>query len=987
MRNNSIDYAWIQISDLHIFDNTEWEVLKEAYKRLEYLEDIKFIVVTGDLHQYGDSYEKTENFLNSMMELFSLTKKDVFIVPGNHDSGKCELKEVITEFIENNVEKNHDCYREYFSKGKLVDCFAEYNEFIASFYGSSMESMYPHPEQVNVITWNKKLNIIHLNTAINCNGDNKLKQIIDIYKLSNIPKQINNKYPTIMIAHHPFESIHISHQNMLRRYITDLNVSAYLCGDLHKELYTPIMTYKRSGANIPCIVCAKGSPENLDNYSDLGCVIYVKNKEENEVEVFPYLWDDTKKNFEPCTKFNSDTGNLKFELLESDRSVDERKKKEKRRSNALTEGESIWLPDAEYATGKQARFGTFTETKIIHDFIKPESNYWGLSAVKGIGKTFVLQIKRSKISNNKKLCLPLGIKPASNNGWGTDTIHLSSKVDLSGLKEFDNVVTLWKYCIVVYAINQLINIKKRVDKKSVLAINNLEERLYKRLEEYLSEEKIDRDTFLFCTNEEYKNLDLIMKGVLVCKDWLKFISDDLENLILLQSRMEDILTLLNKESLVIMIDKVDQAIRQTKAEEPVSCDECKKRDKINTCDNPNKNEAFCLNDKTNCNSLCCYGCEKYETPYSNSNLRVYGKEVKKYEHINLWQYIQLGLVEAVEKVRREFSGIIEIYFTIRQEAFSCESGLWGENRKKLTNLTNDLWYTKEEQRDIFYDCIRCQQDEYLFDSKLIGQAGSEEETFVGIGQLCHPYARDLTETVFDSIYRHSFDRTRDIQEYGQMLTENIEKIRKCDSQLERGEEVKKLIEKHAAKLAFYDNGGEKSNNSSYYFEKNDLLPNFWAEPENFKKLIMMFTKNLLFGKEAMSICRKFNGIRGKCSKSCSQCPAQHHPFSMLFKLGMLGQIKTNHGWNKDAEQEFVHSKDVTYITGVQLINLNRDTIYILHPALTKSIEHLNVKVRHFSGFILGKELKVSQEKLEELKRDFNGLKNKEYEKKYFFDKE
>ena len=50
MRNS--EYAWLQISDLHIFDNTEINTIKAAYQRLPYKEQIKFIVVTGDLHQY-----------------------------------------------------------------------------------------------------------------------------------------------------------------------------------------------------------------------------------------------------------------------------------------------------------------------------------------------------------------------------------------------------------------------------------------------------------------------------------------------------------------------------------------------------------------------------------------------------------------------------------------------------------------------------------------------------------------------------------------------------------------------------------------------------------------------------------------------------------------------------------------------------------------------------------------------------------------------
>lgn len=333
----NVEYAWIQISDLHIFDNTELNTLKIAYQRLPYKEYIKFIVITGDLHQYKTDYKKTREFLEQLLEIFQLKKEDVFIVPGNHDSGDCDLKETITHFIESKVDKDQDCYRKYFVKGKLVDCFQEYSQFINEFYGTLATSIYPEPEQVSVRTWNNKLNIIHLNTAINCVGNNELKQIVDIYQLSNLYKDLNKKCPSIIIAHHPFDSIHESHRDTLRRNITDWKVSAYLCGDLHQEIYTPIMTYSGSGTNIPCLVCGKGTPENLDTFSDLGCIIYKKGQDDY-VEVFPFIWDKKRKCFEPYNKFNNDSGQLGFKLLSSTENIGKDRKIQKRSLDSLVEG-------------------------------------------------------------------------------------------------------------------------------------------------------------------------------------------------------------------------------------------------------------------------------------------------------------------------------------------------------------------------------------------------------------------------------------------------------------------------------------------------------------------------------------------------------------------------------------------------------------------------------------------------------------------------
>lgn len=447
--NEKVEYGWLQISDLHIFDNTEWKVMEDAYNNLEHKKYVKFILVTGDLHNFKEGYEKAKIFLEKLLVFFNLTKKDIFIIPGNHDAGGCDGKGAFTYYIENEVDRNQDCYRDYFVKGKLVDCFSEYNAFIKDFYGETAETFYRNPEQVCVKTWGNRLNIIHLNTAINCNGDNTLKQIVDIYNLSNLGSELKN-CPSIIVAHHPVEMIHQSHESYLKRFMTDWNVSAYLCGDLHKKNKRSVELF--SGRIVPEFVCGKAAPEMKDTYSDLGCVMYLKSSDKNVVEVLPYKWDSDNKRFHYYDGFETDKGMYYFELIQPQVSYNVEKKKEAQG----IKGESIWLPDAENATGTQARFDTFTSTKMIDEFLKTDSNIWGVCAVKGAGKTFVLQIKRAQMSN-KKICLPLGVKPSASNNWATDTVTFQTIESLSGFKTFNNVIVFWKYSIIVYVINQLIN--------------------------------------------------------------------------------------------------------------------------------------------------------------------------------------------------------------------------------------------------------------------------------------------------------------------------------------------------------------------------------------------------------------------------------------------------------------------------------------------------------------------------------------------------
>lgn len=965
-------YSWIQISDLHLFDNTETLILSNAFNKIAQKHDINFVVITGDLHQFGESYEKTYVFLETILKTFNLNKSDFFIIPGNHDSEKCNNKKQITYYIDKHIDEDPDCYVESFVPGQLIECFRNYNSFIQKFY--SPNSPYSNPEQVTVRVWNNQISIIHLNTAINCNGDNTLSCIIDINKLANL--DIPDNIPSIIIAHHPFSSIHISHQNALRRYITEWNVSAYLCGDLHKELLDKIYTHSSTISAIPCFVCGKATPQVHDNYSDIGCIVYEKIDE--TVHVTPYIWKSKEKRFDDSSIMSSDQGKPQFSLLY----YKNYKIETVPISKPINKDQlPIWLPDAEFADGSQVRFETYTKTNKVNNFLKDDSFVWGLSAVRGVGKTFMLQIMRSKLGKDK-LKLPVGIEPNKFNNWGTEKIDIHKSSDFTGMKDFNNVVSLWEYSFAVYSVNQLLHMQNDLTEESTELIKQIKNAIY----EYSNNNSIDRLTSALCFSDEVDGLNYIVTEVVEYPNWHRFVDHDYGILIKLRKRIKTLLKSINKSAVLIMVDKLDQAVPQTNAEIP-NCDTCDKKDYVNTCHNKNKGDNYC--DDAKCKNLCCYGCEIYQTVYSSHGLRIYGEGNRRLWHINVWQYLQQGLVEAVYNISTQFQGLIRVYYTIRQEAFAREDNLLGDQGRKIRHTVVELWYSKEEQERIFNACIRDEAPQFLYDKNILNEnENAYEMAFVGTDVLCHPFVKDLTETVFNSIYRHSFDRARDIQEYGRYLSTKIDELRKTNSSVERGEKVKKYIEDHAAKLAFHIEEGGTLSDLCYYSEKKILLPNFWANTSNFKSLLECFDKNLLFPNEAKKLCRSFNSKmfsveRITCNqKNCKNCHV--HPISMLYKLGMLGRIRINPNNDDDVEQDFIHSKMVTYITGNDIDLIQDNTIYVLHPALTKSIDHEIHRIKHFKGFIIGKGLLVKKQYLVKLQLEYKNDK-RSFNKNYFDD--
>lgn len=120
---------------------------------------------------------------------------------------------------------------------------------------------------------------------------------------------------------------------------------------------------------------------------------------------------------------------------------------------------SVWIVDAEDFSGNMDVL--YDDQQNIKDYLS-KNLYLGISATKGVGKTYLLQAKRRRINDqtNKSgehiyLCLP----PTANfeSDWGAEgssnSLENSSDFMKSKLrKDFETFVELWRYSILIYVI-------------------------------------------------------------------------------------------------------------------------------------------------------------------------------------------------------------------------------------------------------------------------------------------------------------------------------------------------------------------------------------------------------------------------------------------------------------------------------------------------------------------------------------------------------
>lgn len=305
--SNEKEIRWIQLSDLHMFASTDIECQKEALYR-QFSNTTDFIIVTGDLHQYGTSYDMTINFLEEAVEKFGITEEDVVIVPGNHDVNTLDKLTEAIQNIDKNIENDPDVYINELKK--LYMRFKKYNNFLFKFYGDFAKNYNLLENHMHY--WKNKLAILCINTALVSDENHFKPQIVDIYGLQKLDTQ---GLPCIAIMHHDYYSISDSHKPYIKNKFRELKVSATLSG--HKHRFSKDVIDLGDKETIPNFCCGKTLSSSGDLWSDIGIIEY--RWRQDEVMVIPYTWDKDKNAFVPTIKFEdsdnsvvSEEGIIKF---------------------------------------------------------------------------------------------------------------------------------------------------------------------------------------------------------------------------------------------------------------------------------------------------------------------------------------------------------------------------------------------------------------------------------------------------------------------------------------------------------------------------------------------------------------------------------------------------------------------------------------------------------------------------------------------------
>ena len=312
----------LHISDLHIVDGPAWNnmraiLLDEVEKKVSGLDDgEKLIIITGDFHNFTDeNYKKAQYFLNELFNKMKINpRKDVFVVPGNHDVANDNIMNKLFE-SDSDWKMRQEAAVTNLKQGKQeylkwrYESFKMYCDFTKKMNIYSQQDEYL-PSKVHVRNWRGKLNILHLNTVLVADGSEKRNQKVDTYAATSDDiwkEKFKLTTPTIAIGHNSFYDLNEEDQKYLSSVFYRKEVSAYLCGDQHrinrdsKEQMIRLNSGYNNISEIPNIVCMKSAADQFDFYSEFGFYWHEWNEETDLVELNGRIW---KRN-EDQTEFKS----------------------------------------------------------------------------------------------------------------------------------------------------------------------------------------------------------------------------------------------------------------------------------------------------------------------------------------------------------------------------------------------------------------------------------------------------------------------------------------------------------------------------------------------------------------------------------------------------------------------------------------------------------------------------------------------------------
>lgn len=311
------EIRWLHISDIH-FKLSNYDTKNVRRSFLETIKEkgigyYKYLFISGDLlYKYEDegNYEKSRLFIEELLKISGIEKRNVFIVPGNHDLKRDSDTDYEIEGIvikEENISERIDRL-----PNKRYRLLLERQRSFIDFYNTFLGRKYDE-ERLHNFYEREDLNVLEINSCLIAQSNDFGKLSVYLSKLlescSNISS--NKEKLSIAILHHELEYLNSYEKEEVKKILIDNNFDLILCGHTHKNRFDQYIV----GKKIIRKICSAALAEDDSNYSDINFIEGRYNG--NNIKIIYYKWFNNLSQWKHDVSIDrsaDETGTLTIEL-------------------------------------------------------------------------------------------------------------------------------------------------------------------------------------------------------------------------------------------------------------------------------------------------------------------------------------------------------------------------------------------------------------------------------------------------------------------------------------------------------------------------------------------------------------------------------------------------------------------------------------------------------------------------------------------------
>ena len=273
------------LSDVH-YRIENYDTLRVRDALIEKLNEkglgyFKYIFITGDfLYQYekdGD-FRDVSVFLEKIVGSTGVDRKNIYVVPGNHDIQRNQKRAFLIEGI-----KSHKSYEEI--EDDTYNTLMEGQRKYIEFYNEFLQRKY-NENKLHYLISDDDISVLGINSCLisGLSKDDDKDLSIDLKKLFECIKSLGDNKDKINIAiiHHSLECLNEHECEEIKKLLVDNNFYIIVSGHTHKKKYEEEVIGDKSLNYITSGAIVK------DDYAD---VSFVELELDSDItNVFYYSW-------------------------------------------------------------------------------------------------------------------------------------------------------------------------------------------------------------------------------------------------------------------------------------------------------------------------------------------------------------------------------------------------------------------------------------------------------------------------------------------------------------------------------------------------------------------------------------------------------------------------------------------------------------------------------------------------------------------------